>query len=159
MRSKIASLTLDARDDQISQSLKVDPDNEPQHLFPVVDDARRLLGVVTRMDLQRHLSDGENGDGLGGIMRSSPAVAKPDEPLRVVVHRMAETGLTRFPVVSGEDRELVGMIALDDLLHARTLNLESERRRERVLRMTFGIPWLRRKWKEPLENEATELSE
>ena len=26
-------------------------------------------------------------------------VAYPDEPLRVIVHRMAETGLTRFPVV------------------------------------------------------------
>jgi hypothetical protein len=25
--------------------------------------------------------------------------------------------------------------------------------------MTFGIPWLRRKWKEPLEAEASELSE
>ena len=29
----------------------------------------------------------------------TPTVAYPDEPLRVVVYRMAGTGLTRFPVV------------------------------------------------------------
>jgi CBS domain-containing protein len=61
-------------------------------------------------------------------------VAHPDEPLRVIVYRMAETGLTRFPVVErGEPGKLLGLISLKDLLKARALNLDAERRRERVL--------------------------
>jgi CIC family chloride channel protein len=65
---------------------------------------------------------------------TDPVVAHPDEPLRVVVYRMAETGLTRFPVVQrGDERKLVGMIGLQDLLSARTRNLAEERDRERVL--------------------------
>ena len=63
--------------------------------------------------------------------------AYPDEPLRVVVYRMAGTGLTRFPVVErGRYGRLVGMIALTDLLTARTKNLEAEERRERL----FALP-------------------
>jgi len=67
-------------------------------------------------------------------------VAYPDEPLRVVVYRMAETGLTHFPVVErGDERKLLGMIGLRDLLSARTRNLAEERDRERVLRVRLPI--------------------
>jgi CBS domain-containing protein len=49
---------------------------------------------------------------------------------------MAETGITRFPVIDDENsRKVVGIISLEDLLHARVRNLEEERRRERVLRI------------------------
>jgi CBS domain-containing protein len=54
---------------------------------------------------------------------------------------MAESGFTRFPVLDPRgDGKIVGMVALNDLLHARTRNLEDERARERVLRirMPFG---------------------
>ena len=54
---------------------------------------------------------------------------------------MAESGFTRFPVLDPRgDGKIVGMVALNDLLHARTRNLEDERTRERVLRirMPFG---------------------
>jgi CBS domain-containing protein len=46
---------------------------------------------------------------------------------------MAETGLTRLPVVERADGKLVGMLALTDLLTARTRILDAEQRRERVL--------------------------
>jgi CBS domain containing-hemolysin-like protein len=52
---------------------------------------------------------------------------------------MAQTGLTRFPVVErGLDRKLVGMISLSDLLTGRTKTLEAEHRRERVLSLRLG---------------------
>jgi CBS domain-containing protein len=70
---------------------------------------------------------------LAAILKTEPIVAHPDESLRMIVYRMAETGLTRFPVVEREHRRLVGMIALTDLLKARALNLDAEQRRERVL--------------------------
>jgi chloride channel protein, CIC family len=53
---------------------------------------------------------------------------------------MAETGLTRFPVVErGDERKLAGMIGLQDLLSARTRNLAEERDRERVLRLRLPL--------------------
>jgi len=50
----------------------------------------------------------------------------------MIVYRMAESGLTAFPVVDRQGR-LIGMIGLTELLKARALNLEAEQRRERVL--------------------------
>src|SRR5439155_25602269 len=72
----------------------------------------------------RHLRD---------VIEHQPVVAYEDEPLRVILFRMAETGLTRLPVIARRDGTLVGMLALIDLLIARARLLEAEQRRERVL--------------------------
>jgi CBS domain-containing protein len=70
---------------------------------------------------------------IADLAHSLPIVAHPDEPLRAVVHRMASTGLTRFPIVErGLERRLVGMISLRDLLAGRTRTLDAEQRRARV---------------------------
>ncbi|HEX2915085.1 MAG TPA: CBS domain-containing protein, partial [Chloroflexia bacterium] len=67
--------------------------------------------------------------------------AYPDEPLRKVVYRMAESNLTRLPVVDRQNpAKLLGMISLTDLLKARTRNLEEERHRERVLNLRPFFP-------------------
>jgi CBS domain-containing protein len=66
-------------------------------------------------------------------------VAYDDEPLRMVVFRMAETGLTELPVVARSGSGVIGVIALSDLLTARSRLLDAERRRERLLGS-----WLRR---------------
>jgi chloride channel protein, CIC family len=140
MRPDIVALPAGAAFDALSRSLRVDPEKGPQRLYPVIDESLNLVGVVTRVDLQRHVDSapGDGGAQLEAIVRTTPIVAHPDEPLRVIVHRMAETALTRFPVVTrGPARRLVGMIALEDLLKARALNLEAERRRERHLRVRF----------------------
>ncbi len=112
-----------------------------QYLYPVVDELRRLRGVITRKQLHEFMNeDSPPGRTLGEVV-SDPVVAYPDEPLRVVVYRMAETGLTRFPVVDrGDERKLLGMIGLQDLLSARTRNLAEERDRERVLRLRLPFP-------------------
>ena len=54
---------------------------------------------------------------------------------------MAETGLTRFSVVARGSQKLLGMIALSDLLEARTRTLDAEQRRERVLMPRLWLPW------------------
>ncbi|HEX4568307.1 MAG TPA: chloride channel protein [Vicinamibacterales bacterium] len=140
MRNNIVALPAGAPFDTLVDSLRVDPSKGPQHLYPVIDGDLRLVGVVTRMDLQRHVqaAPGDAQRQLAEMVKTAPIVAFPDEPLRVIVHRMADSGLTRFPVVErGSTRKLLGMIALDDLLKARVRNLEAERRRERVLRVRF----------------------
>jgi CBS domain-containing protein len=79
---------------------------------------------------------------LGDLAHTEPVVAHADEPLRVVVYRMAESGFTRFPVVDHRARrKLLGMVSLEDLLTARAKNLTEERQREQVLqiRLPFRI--------------------
>ena len=78
---------------------------------------------------------------LAHLVRREPIVAYPDEPLRAVVYRMAETGVTRMPVVDrGDPPTLVGILGLRDLLRARVRSLEEEHRRERVLRIHRLVP-------------------
>ena len=116
-----------------------------QRLYPVVDEGQQLLGVVTRGELSLLAQDAQAERPLSALVRPRVTVAHPDEPLRVVVHRMAETGLTRFPVVKRGTRELCGLVSLDDLLKARALNLEAERRRERVSPLHLFFPRLARR--------------
>jgi CBS domain-containing protein len=110
----------------------------------VVDSAGRLEGVVTRVDLTQVSERAATGQptNVHEVVHRKPAVAFPDEPLRAIVHRMAMSGLTRFPVVErGADRRLVGVISLEDLLKARVHNLEAEHRRERILRVRIAFPF------------------
>jgi CBS-domain-containing membrane protein len=95
--------------------------------------------VITRKQLRELTSSPASSFSLGDVLRD-PVVAHPNEPLRVVVSRMAETGFTRLPVIDGTGGELVGMVSLHDLLMARVRNLNEERERERVLevRLPFG---------------------
>jgi H+/Cl- antiporter ClcA len=126
----------------VLQSIRHKTGQRGQRLYPVVDDTARLLGIVTRSTLHELLFTPQSADGrqLAEIVQSNPVVAYPDEPLRVVVYRMAETGLTRLPVVTHDGSgTLLGMISLRDLLQARVRHLEAEQRRERLLpvRLTF----------------------
>jgi chloride channel protein, CIC family len=100
----------------------------------VVDDSRRLVGVLLPGLLKELLEQREEASRpLGELAPGEVVVAYAGEPLRMVVYRMAETGLTRMPVVNGPgDQTLAGMVSLEDLLHARTRHLEEECRRDGV---------------------------
>lgn len=144
MRTNVVALGADTSRDELARMIHADRDTTVQRLYPVLDAQGNLTGVVTRNDLKRLISETPD-DGsqptLASITRTRPVVAYPDEPLRVVVLRMAESGLTRFPVVErGEARRFVGMVSLSDLLKARIRNLEAERRRERVLSVPRVFP-------------------
>jgi hypothetical protein len=76
-------------------------------------------------------------NGHAGVVEG--VVARPDEPLRVIVYRMAQTGRTELPVVS--EGRAVGWLTLNDLLAARTRILEAEQNRERVLGTSFLVSW------------------
>jgi CIC family chloride channel protein len=133
MRTRILAFEGSGTLDDARSMLNNGHPSRGQHLYPVIDADRRLSGVITRKDL----ANSSGGQTLmSGIARHDPVVAVADESLRTVVYRMAETGYTRMPVVdSGEERRIVGMISLDDLLHARASNLTEEHSRERVLRI------------------------
>jgi CIC family chloride channel protein len=143
MRTSVVALPADARYDTLRQSLHGDSSRGRQRLYPVISDREELIGVVTRGDLQA-VADAPQADAappLSAILKTAPIVAYPDESLRSIVYRMAETGLTRFPVVDRERRRLMGIVALSDLLKARSRNLDAEQRRERVLGARISLPF------------------
>jgi len=117
--------------------------HQSQRLLPVVNAEGRFVGVLTRGDIvQRVEQEGEAAlqRTLGELVRHEAVEAFPDEPLRAVVYRMAEKGITRMPVVEPSSRKFLGLIALTDLLKARARHLEEERRREQVLSLRFFLP-------------------
>jgi H+/Cl- antiporter ClcA/CBS domain-containing protein len=125
-------------------------------LFYVVDAEEKLVGVITRSNLEswmvgRPPESGTSLDApipltLGEVSRKA-VVADADEPLSAALSRMAQTGRTWLPVVAhGDPREIVGEITLDDTLKARVKHLEEEERRERVLPLSAMLPkWLKLK--------------
>ena len=146
--------------EELAHAVHFDHGDGGQFLYPVADDERRLLGTLSRSDIQQLLArEGAASQAvLADVARKDSVVAHPDEPLRVVVQRMAETGRTRLPVVEAEgEPRLLGLVSLNDLLKARTRNLEEERRRERVLRFQF---WARPGDQRPhsLRNSSTNRS-
>jgi H+/Cl- antiporter ClcA len=133
------------------EGLNLNLESRGQGLYPVIDAGNRLQGVVTRADLQelrRESGNGRRGQArLSEVTKAQPLVAHPDEPLRIVVNRMAANSVTRFPVVErGPENRLLGLIGLQDLLKARELSLDQELTRERVLRLRLP-PALRRQTK------------
>jgi H+/Cl- antiporter ClcA/predicted transcriptional regulator len=144
MRTNIVVLPKDVTVQALADSLKDAHRRRGQRLYPVVDSDERLVGVVaaSELELALHTALTELQDRpLVELVRSDPVICYPDEPLRAVVYRMAQTGVTRLPVVDPNDPErLAGLIGLRDLLHARVRSLDEEVQRERVLRLHHMIP-------------------
>jgi len=133
MRTSVIAFPEDGTVEDARRMVKDGHGTRGQHLYPVIDANRRLKGVVTRNDMAAFP---RTAAAMSEVARPKSVVAIADEPLRNIVYRMAETGFTRMPVVdSEEDRRVVGMISLEDLLRARARNLTEERSRERVLRI------------------------
>ena len=158
MRTNIVAFPAQVSLADLGEALKTER-KRGQYLYPVVGDDHALMGVLTRRDVQELLSKHSAGAAgsisLAEVVKPDPVVAYPDEPLRALAQRMAQTGITRFPVIerrierrkqprpglgAGGHGKLVGVIGLADLLKGRVLNLEAERHRERVLPIRIFFP-------------------
>jgi CBS domain-containing protein len=144
MRTKIAALPASTLLRDLSGAIS-STHRSNQRLYPVVDHADRLVGVVTASDVKKYAEEQalkSTRARLAEVVRPDPVLAYPDEPLTAVVNRMAESGLSGFPVVEpGNPQRLLGLISLRDLLKARVRRLEEEHRRERVLPIRLVFPW------------------
>ena len=152
MRTDVVVLPASLTRAEVLASL--DPERYIRPLYYVVDASRRLVGVVTRSNLESWMFghppesartlDVPVPPTLGEVAREA-VVADADEPLGATLSRMAQTGRTWLPVVSHDDpREIVGEITLEDTLKARVRHLEEEGRRERILPLTAVLPgWVR----------------
>jgi CIC family chloride channel protein len=104
-RTQVVALPVDIPVGDLVRRLHGPERQRGQHLFQVLDEHGAMIGVVTRSDVERLAHDAHDGGdvSLASVVIRDPVVAYPDEPLRVVVYRMAATGLTRFPVVARDD--------------------------------------------------------
>ena len=153
MRKNITAFPAESTIAELEAALAHNDNPRGQRVYPVIDENQHLLGVMTRNDLLSAITNERTADGanvqLSQVVAKTPVIAFPEEPLRMVVNRMAATGLTRFPVVTqnGGPR-LVGLIGLEDLLKARELSVADEHHRERILRLRLP-PSLR--WRRPAQ--------
>ena len=86
----------------------------------VVDDDRKVVGVVTTGDLTRLMEHEENffQVRVEAIMTRTPKVARRDELASAVVFRMEQHGIMAMPVVD-DDGRVAGIVHLHDLMRAR----------------------------------------
>jgi chloride channel protein, CIC family len=141
MRTNVVVLSAASSLGDIWRLLRVDQ-RQVQRLLPVLNAEGQLVGVLGRGDLSEHME--QNGDAalrepIGNLVRANAVEVYPDEPLRVVVYRMAEKGCTRAPVVERTTRRFLGLVSLNDLLKARSRHLEEESRRDRSLKFRFFL--------------------
>jgi H+/Cl- antiporter ClcA len=141
MRTNIAVLPAERSLGEIMPSLR--KSHRQQRLIVVVDHTGKLAGIATRGGLFARVEKEKDAvlrQPLHQLITTTPTLAHSDETLRTVVYRMAESGLTRMPVVERGSGKLLGLVALDDLLKARTRHLEEEQRRDRPLRLRYPLP-------------------
>lgn len=88
--------------------------------LPVLDDDGRLVGIVTRDDLQRKLGPFPNTwprlkMKVADVMTPAPALS-PDDPLEKAAGIMLERKISALPVV--EEGRTVGIITESDVFRA-----------------------------------------
>jgi chloride channel protein, CIC family len=115
--------------DRIAQH---DPILSRHHGVLVVDDEKKLVGVMTRGDLLRALQDDPTGSWtVLDAANINPVVAYPDETLFEAAGRMLRQGVGRLPVVTREDpRQIVGYLGRSAFLDARMRRIHEEHVRE-----------------------------
>ncbi|MBA5637290.1 HPP family protein [Duganella sp. LX20W] len=106
--------------------------------LPVLNRARRVIGIVTQGDFLEHgglddyrgvrqrlrqflrpsgLTHTEKAEVVGQIMRSKPVTARLDTPIVDLVPLMADVGFHHIPIVDEEER-FAGIVTQSDLVAA-----------------------------------------
>ena len=85
----------------------------------IVDEERRLLGVVTSGDLTRLMEREERffAVDVSQVMTRQPLTAEPEQLAAAAVGVMERHGVMALPVVD-EEKRVVGMVHLHDLMRA-----------------------------------------
>jgi CBS-domain-containing membrane protein len=84
---------------------------------PVVEDGRKLTGIVSEHDLLGAVDDGHPLGTVTAkdIMTANPYSVRPETTLGTLVHVLRASDLVRVPVVDAKDK-LIGIIARRDVL-------------------------------------------
>jgi H+/Cl- antiporter ClcA/CBS domain-containing protein len=165
MRTSMSTFSTAMPEQELVHTFKSANENHVQRLYPVLDSKQQLAGILSRTDMYRFVQDAEQSGREDTILKleqyikSNPVICTLNEPLRIVVYRMAETNLTCLPVVENNSQHrLVGIISLTDLLKARSRTLQEELYRERVLslRTLFAREQTTKQVAQAVEESVTE---
>ncbi len=124
-----SSMTVQELADRIAQG---DPAYTRHQAFPIVDEAGRLVGMITRGDVVRAL-DSADGHALS-VAQAGPesvVVTYPDEMLSDALLKLLVNDVGRLPVVKRDaPQELVGYLSRQAILRARQGKMREEHERE-----------------------------
>jgi arabinose-5-phosphate isomerase len=86
---------------------------------PVVDEAQRVVGVVTNGDLMRLMEETDRVFAMpvADVMSKTPKTISGDALAATAVNQMENYGIVALPVVDA-DRRLVGIVHLHDCMRA-----------------------------------------
>ncbi|MCW1912185.1 chloride channel protein [Luteolibacter sp. GHJ8] len=97
-------------------------------LFPIVDEAGILLGVISRADVLAAVQVAPDSSVLEAVVER-PVVAHPHESLSDAADRMIHHEIGRLPVVAAEGPSvLYGLLSRREILQARQHRIEAEKR-------------------------------
>jgi H+/Cl- antiporter ClcA/predicted transcriptional regulator len=109
-----------------------------QRLYPVLDSDDHLIGLITRHQLlDAALELTETPDiRLDDVMIREMVLGHPDMTLRELANLMAERKIANLPIVApNEPRQVLSVMTIEHLLQARLIDLDEERKTERVLNL------------------------
>ncbi len=86
---------------------------------PILDENRRLIGIVSEHDLLAALAEGRqlNMVSADSVMSREPYAVRPETDVLTLIHVLRASGLIRAPVVGAEGK-LLGLVARRDILRA-----------------------------------------
>ena len=84
--------------------------------IPVVDEQRRLVGIISIEDIIHALEFNTINDPIRRIMSSQVVTIRRDDSLAAVVDKFENYKFGRFPVVD-DDNRVCGIISKEDILH------------------------------------------
>lgn len=112
-----------------------------QMLYPVVEDGDKLVGVVTRTQLETATFEGAGDRPVSELCITAPIVTHSDQTLRETANAMAANAVDKMPVVDRDDpTRLVGLVSLTMLLEGRVRDVAEAKETERVLRLRVARP-------------------
>jgi CIC family chloride channel protein len=102
--------------------------------FPVIDSDGKLVGIVTREDVNKALRQGDADAEISKVMTRDITICFPNETLTKALHKMAVINVGRIPVVERDDKEhIVGLITRKSIINAYNQALEGTRKKSRNL--------------------------
>jgi len=93
--------------------------------FPVISKDGRLVGMVTRQDINKALQSEDADSAVQKVMTKDIVVCFPNESLKTALNRMARRNIGRIPVVEKEKCEkIIGILTRKSIINAYNYSLD-----------------------------------